>query len=219
MAKPEAISSASTSRTAQPDARSDDGRATERTRAGTGAGAGADNTGAGVRFPQCMRRPTAAMATGENAIPSRSAGESRLGPLEGRDREARDDERGQRGSELQSECDRTPISIGAGPGAPFVFAHAPVSSASATTMAAPIDQLFAQLVTRAAVGGDAKRGSMRLELGGRVAGRGHLTVHAEGDDVEIEIAAPPGVDATALETRVTERLAAKGVKVTRFDVR
>lgn len=118
--------------------------------------------------------------------------------------------------------ERTPIAVGEGPGAPYSFGSAAIGARTAITATVPhVDELFAQLVTRAAVdrGGDAKRGSMRLELGGRLVGRGHVTVHAEGGEVEIEIAAPPGVDADALEARVTGRLATKGVRVTRFDVR
>lgn len=228
MLKPEVISPERTNRTAQADPRLAR-ESSERTRAG------ADNAGAAARFQQWMRRPTntpfgaprsptrhettPTTAMGDVHPALSTAGVPRSVAPEDQERQAHDDGARARESELRSECDLTPMSIGVGPGAPFVFLHGPVSSASTASVGAHVDELFAQLVMRAAVGGDAKRASMRLELGGRVVGRGHLTVHAEGDDVEIEIAAPPGVDAAALETRVTERLAAKGVKVTRFDVR
>jgi hypothetical protein len=112
------------------------------------------------------------------------------------------------------------VTMSEAPFAPFPFmTNPPAAHASAPAAeCAPVGELFAQLVTRAAVGGDAHRASMRLELGGRVAGRGRLTVHAEGDEVEIELTAPPGVDAAALEASVTRRLASKGLRVTRFDV-
>jgi hypothetical protein len=90
---------------------------------------------------------------------------------------------------------------------------------AANRAAVPLDDLFAQLVTHVAVGGDAQRASMLLELGGHRALRGQVVVHAQDDEVEIEIVAPPGVEASALESRVAQRLSRKGVRVTRFDVR
>lgn len=111
------------------------------------------------------------------------------------------------------------VTVGEAPG--FAFRVPDGGPAAATGPAATpvVGDLFAQLVRRAAIGGDARRASIRLELGGRVVDRGEVVVHADGDEVEIEVTAPAGVDAARLEARVSQRLAGKGLKVTRFDFR
>lgn len=102
--------------------------------------------------------------------------------------------------------------------------HVPVRVEVPTPMA----ELFARFVSRAALGGDARRASMRLELGtmkrvspapaGDREPLGELLITASGDEVEIGGVAPAGVDAARLEARVRSRLAARGVRVTRFEV-
>lgn len=87
-------------------------------------------------------------------------------------------------------------------------------------LAAPIsvEELWPTLVRRAAWSGDARRGSVRLELGaGALAG---ATVLVQSDDgrVRVQLTAPAGVDLDAWRARIALRLAARGLDVERLEV-
>lgn len=86
--------------------------------------------------------------------------------------------------------------------------HAPMS----------VEELWPTLVRKAAWSGDARRGSVRLELGaGALAG---TTVLVQSDDgrVRVQLSAPAGVDLDAWRVRIARRLAARGLEVERVDV-
>lgn len=84
---------------------------------------------------------------------------------------------------------------------------------------ASLEELVPQLVRRIAWGGDARRGSVRMELGaGELAGA-TLVVHADGGRVRVELTVPSGADAEAWRDRIERRLAARGLDVAAVDVR
>jgi hypothetical protein len=76
---------------------------------------------------------------------------------------------------------------------------------------ASLEEVLPALVRRIAWSGDARRGTMRLELGaGRLAGA-TLVVHADDGRVRVEISAPPGVDTASWQERIAARLRERGV--------
>lgn len=84
---------------------------------------------------------------------------------------------------------------------------------------ASLEELVPQLVRRIAWGGDARRGSVRMELGaGELAGA-TLVVHADEGRVRVELTVPSGADAEAWRDRIERRLAARGLDVAGIDVR
>lgn len=100
-------------------------------------------------------------------------------------------------------------------GAIAAAAPSPAPSIAAGPLAlaaASIESLLPALVRRIAWSGDGRRGTVRLELGaGELAG-GVVVVHADGGrEVRVELAPPPGVDASALRARIRARLAARGL--------
>jgi hypothetical protein len=97
-------------------------------------------------------------------------------------------------------------------------ANAAPASAVVPRAAAGLEPVVAQLVRSIAWGGDRRRGTARLELGGRYAGA-VVRVHASGDALSIELDAPPGVDGAELGARLGERLAARGLRVDSVVVR
>jgi hypothetical protein len=81
-----------------------------------------------------------------------------------------------------------------------------------------VEDLWPVLVRKAAWTGDARRGSVRLELGaGALAG---ATVVVQSDDgrVRVRLSAPPGIDLDAWRARIALRLATRGLDVERVDV-
>jgi hypothetical protein len=81
-----------------------------------------------------------------------------------------------------------------------------------------VDELWPTLVRRAAWSGDARRGSVRLELGaGALAG---ATVLVQSDDgrVRVQLSAPTGVDLDTWRARIARRLAVRGLDVERIEV-
>jgi len=100
------------------------------------------------------------------------------------------------------------------PFAPPVDALPPV----ATRVAAPLEAMFPALVKRIAWSGDARRGTMRLELddAGPLAGA-VILIHADGADVRVEMSSPHGVE-DAWRDRIASRLASRGLRVAGVDV-
>ncbi len=100
----------------------------------------------------------------------------------------------------------------------------PVQPAAAATVGAEvrvrasIEDLLPALVRKVAWCGDARSGSVLLELGAGALAGARLLVTAEGGRVHVQLSAPPGVDLAGWRTRITARLAARGLDVTGVDV-
>lgn len=82
-----------------------------------------------------------------------------------------------------------------------------------------LEELLPALVRRIAWGGDARRGSVRIELGaGQLAG-GTVVVHADDGCVRVELTVPSGIDSGVWRERIERRLVARGLDVGSVDVR
>ena len=103
----------------------------------------------------------------------------------------------------------SPASTLASPAAP---------AAAPAPAAASLEELLPALVRRIAWAGDRHRGSVRLELGaGELAGA-TLLVHADGGRVQVQMSTPAGVDTAAWRSRITRRLAARGIPTDSVEV-
>lgn len=76
-----------------------------------------------------------------------------------------------------------------------------------------IEPMVSEVIRSLAWGGDRRRGAARLAVGGRQFGGTNIVVHAEGNEVSLELAAPAGVDAAELAERLRERLERRGLVV------
>jgi hypothetical protein len=83
---------------------------------------------------------------------------------------------------------------------------------------ASLEDLLPALVRKIAWSGDARRGSVRLELGAGPLSGGTLLVRADGGQVHVALHAPPGTDVEDWRARIATRLAARGLDVTAVDV-
>jgi hypothetical protein len=90
-------------------------------------------------------------------------------------------------------------------------------SLGATSLAS-LEDLLPALVRKIAWSGDARRGSVRIELGAGALSGATLLVHADGGQVRVALQAPPGADLIGWRARITERLKAKGLDVSEVDV-
>lgn len=104
------------------------------------------------------------------------------------------------------------------PGAIDPLALFGVAGASAPPVASPVapavlDPLVSELLRSIAWGGDRRRGTARIELGSGRYGGTTLRVDVVGDRLQIDLQAPPGVDAAALGARLQERFEARGLRV------
>jgi hypothetical protein len=81
-----------------------------------------------------------------------------------------------------------------------------------------LEELLPALVRRIAWSGDARRGSIRLELGAGALSGATLLVHAEGQQVRVALHAPPGTDVEGWRARIAGRLAARGLDAATVDV-
>jgi hypothetical protein len=104
---------------------------------------------------------------------------------------------------------------------PWLRAQQHVSAASALATQAPaaavpvpvdLDLLLQRLVRRAAWGGDGRRGTARLELGSGELTGATLTVSAVDGEVAVELELPPGAAPALWQERISERLAARGIR-------
>jgi len=103
---------------------------------------------------------------------------------------------------------------------PAAFAPAPVDVLPpvAANAVVPLETLFPALVKRIAWSGDAKRGTMRLELDDAGAlGGAVIVIHADGDGVRVQMSSPRGVDAEWKE-RIASRLASRGLRVESVEI-
>jgi hypothetical protein len=78
--------------------------------------------------------------------------------------------------------------------------------------------LIEQVVRRVVWGGDRRRGVVRIELDGEFAGTS-IALSGAGGELELELAAGPGLEARGLAERLLARLRARGFVVARFELR
>jgi hypothetical protein len=86
---------------------------------------------------------------------------------------------------------------------------APAPSSSPTSVA-EVAELVERWVRRVAIGGDQRRGAVRLDIGhGRFSGA-ELLVVAEAGRVSVELQLPPSLVETDLSERLRSRLEGRG---------
>jgi hypothetical protein len=95
----------------------------------------------------------------------------------------------------------------------------PVQSAPEVKARASLEELLPQVVKRIAWAGDARKGSVRMELGAGALAGGTVIVHAEEGRVRVEMTVPAGSDAASWQRRIEERLRARGIEVEAIEVR
>lgn len=100
----------------------------------------------------------------------------------------------------------------------FAFAP-PAAAAPPPPHGLPLEVLAEQLVRRIAIGGSARRGAARIELGAGALAGATVTVVAEAGEVSIELSLPPGAGAGDWEERLSARLRQRGVAVRELTVR
>jgi hypothetical protein len=101
---------------------------------------------------------------------------------------------------------------------PLASGAAAGSSPPAERAFASLEELLPALVRKIAWSGDARRGSVRLELGAGALSGATLVVRAEGAQVHVALSAPPGTNLEDWRTRIASRLAARGLDVGSLDV-
>jgi hypothetical protein len=109
-----------------------------------------------------------------------------------------------------------PVPIAVGAPAAAAPVAAPVLDGAVRAL---LPELMASLVRRIAWGGDARRGSVRIELSGGALAGATLVVHAEGGRVQVELDTPPGADVSRWTERLALCLDARGIDVASLDVR
>ena len=97
-------------------------------------------------------------------------------------------------------------------------ATAPVAVLASTERSAPpprasLEALLPALVKRIAWSGDARRGTVRLELGAGALAGATLLIESNDGRVDVQLAAPAGVDVTAWRERIARRLGDRGLDV------
>jgi hypothetical protein len=81
-----------------------------------------------------------------------------------------------------------------------------------------LEDLLPALVRRIAWSGDARRGTVRLELGAGALAGATVLIHAEDGRLRVHLRAPAGVDAEAWRSRIEARLARRGLAVDHVEV-
>jgi len=81
-----------------------------------------------------------------------------------------------------------------------------------------VEELWPALVRKAAWSGDARRGTVRLELGAGALEGAVVLVHSDNGRVHVKLTAPRGVDLTVWRTRIAARLAVRGLDVEAVEV-
>ena len=84
---------------------------------------------------------------------------------------------------------------------------------SASSPGASLESLLPALVKRIAWSGDARRGTVRLELGAGALAGATLLIESIDGRVDVQLAAPAGVDVTAWRERIARRLGDRGLDV------
>jgi hypothetical protein len=103
---------------------------------------------------------------------------------------------------------------------PLTGAQPPAAppAAAETQARRSLEDLLPALVRRIAWSGDARRGTVRLELGAGALSGATLIVHADDGRVKVELRAPQGADPAEWKTRIEGRLAARGIDVEGVEV-
>ncbi len=91
-------------------------------------------------------------------------------------------------------------------------------TAAQTNARVSLEELVPQLVKKIAWSGDARRGTVRMELGAGDLAGSTLTVSAENGRVSVHVASPPGTDTAAWRARLESRLAARGLSLDTVEV-
>ncbi len=102
----------------------------------------------------------------------------------------------------------------AAPAIPVVRPEPAAVAESRTAM----EHLMAKLVRRVAWSGNGRTGVARLELGAGELEGATLTIQADDGRVHVALDLPPGVDRAAWKTRISERLAIRGLQVEAVEV-
>jgi hypothetical protein len=101
--------------------------------------------------------------------------------------------------------------------APVIPVVRPEPAAVAESRTA-MEHLMAKLVRRVAWSGNGRTGVARLELGAGELEGATLTIQADDGRVHVALDLPPGVDRAAWKTRISERLAIRGLQVEAVEV-
>jgi len=82
---------------------------------------------------------------------------------------------------------------------------------------ASLEDLLPELVRRVQWSGDGRKGTVRMELAGSMAGS-TLLVSSDAGRVRVHLDVAPGVDASGWQQRITERLAARNIPTDSVEV-
>lgn len=80
-------------------------------------------------------------------------------------------------------------------------------------MPGSLEDLLPALIRKVAWSGDARRGTIRLELGAGALSGATLLVRADEGRVHVRLDAPSGLDLHGWQARIVARLAARGLEV------
>jgi hypothetical protein len=97
-------------------------------------------------------------------------------------------------------------------------APAPNADPFAAAARVSLEQVMQRFVRRIAWSGDARTGTARIELGAGALKGATLLLQADGPEVRVSLEVPPGVDAAGWRERIGNRLAARGLRVTSFEI-
>lgn len=92
------------------------------------------------------------------------------------------------------------------------------SAAAQTNARVSLEDLVPELVKKIAWSGDAKRGTVRMELGAGDLAGSTLTVSAENGRVSVHVSTPPGTDTAAWRDRLASRLESRGLTLDTVEV-
>jgi len=81
-----------------------------------------------------------------------------------------------------------------------------------------VEELWPALVRKVAWSGDARRGSIRLELGAGALAGATVLIQSDEGRIRVQLSVPAGVDLDAWRARIARRLATRGMQVEDIDV-
>lgn len=131
--------------------------------------------------------------------------------------EPRPDSAGEEGDELLDPLCRA-LAQGVDWRAPELsspVASEPVAAAARVSL----EQVIDRLVRRIAWSGNARSGTMRIELGAGALSGATLLVQADGPEVRVTLDLPPGVDAAGWRERLAQRFSNRGLRITELEIR
>jgi hypothetical protein len=91
--------------------------------------------------------------------------------------------------------------------------RAPAQPSAEARLPASLEDLLPALIRKVAWSGDARRGTIRLELGAGALSGATLLVRADDGRVHVRLDAPSGLDLDGWQARIVARLAARGLEV------